>query len=199
MGRLWAPGSRVARRSRLGARMALLASDPDHYQLCRPRPTIRDGRGAAEDAGTGHPTHRRRSHRQAPTRRRRVGWALALSPPKQPFVPWSDGGPVASALALRDPIARADREGPTAMGSTPAVRGGPDEHYTWQTSSPAGVTPQGQSPRARAIASTMRRGVMGDTSSSAPRPFSASLTALVMAAGGAMAPPSPRPFWPKRV
>jgi hypothetical protein len=28
---------------------------------------------------------------------------------------------------------------------------------------------------------------------------SASLTALVMAAGGGMAPPSPMPFWPKRV
>ena len=53
--------------------------------------------------------------------------------------------------------------------------------------------------RARSTASTMRRGVIGETSSSAPRPFSASLTALVMAAGGAMAPPSPRPFWPKRV
>ena len=53
--------------------------------------------------------------------------------------------------------------------------------------------------RARAIASTMRRGVMGDTSSSAPRSVSASLMALAMAAGGAMAPPSPIPFWPKRV
>ena len=53
--------------------------------------------------------------------------------------------------------------------------------------------------RARSIASTMRRGVIGETSSSAPRPASASLTALVMAAGGAMAPPSPMPFWPKRV
>ena len=54
-------------------------------------------------------------------------------------------------------------------------------------------------PRARSTASAMRRGVIGDTSSSTPRPFSASLTALVMAAGGAMAPPSPRPFCPKRV
>ena len=53
--------------------------------------------------------------------------------------------------------------------------------------------------RARSIASTIRRGVIGETSSSAPKPFSASLMALVMAAGGAMAPPSPMPFWPKRV
>ena len=53
--------------------------------------------------------------------------------------------------------------------------------------------------RTRSIASTMRRGVTGETSSSAPTSFSASLTALVMAAGGAMAPPSPSPFWPNRV
>src|SRR5947209_17936342 len=49
------------------------------------------------------------------------------------------------------------------------------------------------------IAWSTRRGVTGETESSAPSPFSASLTALVIAAGGAMAPPSPMPFWPKRV
>src|SRR5208337_4434512 len=46
-------------------------------------------------------------------------------------------------------------------------------------------------PRARAMASTIRRGVTGDTRSSAPNPQRASLMALVMAAGGAIAPPSP--------
>jgi len=49
------------------------------------------------------------------------------------------------------------------------------------------------------IASTIRRGVTGDTKSSAPSALSASLIALVIAAGGAMAPPSPRLFWPNRV
>ena len=53
--------------------------------------------------------------------------------------------------------------------------------------------------RARPIASTMRRGVTGKSRSSQPRPLSASLMALVIAAGGAMAPPSPMPFCPKRV
>ena len=49
------------------------------------------------------------------------------------------------------------------------------------------------------IAATMVPGVIGDTRSSAPSSFSASLIAFVMAAGGAMAPPSPKPFCPKRV
>src|SRR5262249_6689367 len=53
--------------------------------------------------------------------------------------------------------------------------------------------------RARATASAMRRGVTGEINSSAPSGASASLMALVMAAGGAIAPPSPKPFWPKRV
>ena len=48
-------------------------------------------------------------------------------------------------------------------------------------------------------ASTMRRGVSGDSVISTPSGASASLTALAIAAGGAMAPPSPMPFWPKRV
>ena len=50
-----------------------------------------------------------------------------------------------------------------------------------------------------AIASTMRRGVIGDSVISTPRRRSASLTALAIAAGGAIAPPSPMPFWPNRV
>jgi hypothetical protein len=49
------------------------------------------------------------------------------------------------------------------------------------------------------MAATIRSGVAGDTKISAPRPLRASLMALVMAAGGAMAPPSPRPFCPNRV
>ena len=40
------------------------------------------------------------------------------------------------------------------------------------------------------------RGVIGDTSNSAPSGRSASLMALAIAAGGAMAPPSPIPFTP---
>ncbi len=54
-------------------------------------------------------------------------------------------------------------------------------------------------PRARAIASRMRRGVIGECSTSAPSGRSASLIALPIAAGGAMAPPSPRPLTPNSV
>src|SRR5262244_95890 len=50
-----------------------------------------------------------------------------------------------------------------------------------------------------AMALTMRCGVIGDTSNSAPSVRSASLTALAMAAGGAMAPPSPMPLTPNSV
>ena len=54
--------------------------------------------------------------------------------------------------------------------------------------------------RARcAIACRMRRGVIGDTSNSAPSGRSASFTALAIAAGGAMAPPSPMPLTPNSV
>jgi hypothetical protein len=42
----------------------------------------------------------------------------------------------------------------------------------------------------------MRRGVIGETSSSAPNGRNASFTALAMAAGGAIAPPSPMPLTP---
>ena len=42
----------------------------------------------------------------------------------------------------------------------------------------------------------MRRGVSGDSVISTPSGASASLTALAIAAGGAIAPPSPMPFWP---
>src|SRR5688572_251134 len=49
------------------------------------------------------------------------------------------------------------------------------------------------------IASTMRRGVSGDSVISTPSGASASFTAFAIAAGGAIAPPSPMPFWPKRV
>ena len=52
---------------------------------------------------------------------------------------------------------------------------------------------------AASTASTIRWGVTGECSISTPSGPSASLTALAMAAGGAMAPPSPMPFWPKRV
>src|SRR6185503_17886188 len=52
---------------------------------------------------------------------------------------------------------------------------------------------------ALASASTMRRGVMGDSVISTPSAASASFTAFAIAAGGAMAPPSPMPFCPKRV
>src|SRR5262249_34105427 len=51
----------------------------------------------------------------------------------------------------------------------------------------------------RAMAATMRCGVMGDINSSTPSGRSASLTALAMAAGGAMAPPSPIPLTPNSV
>jgi len=49
------------------------------------------------------------------------------------------------------------------------------------------------------MALTMRCGVIGDTSNSAPSGRSASFTALAMAAGGAMAPPSPMPLTPNYV
>jgi hypothetical protein len=52
---------------------------------------------------------------------------------------------------------------------------------------------------AAAIASTIRLGVTGLTQSSAPSGRSASLMALAIAAGGAIAPPSPMPLTPKRV
>ena len=48
--------------------------------------------------------------------------------------------------------------------------------------------------RAARIASTTRHGVIGDCINSTPSGRSASLTALAIAAGGAMAPPSPMPF-----
>src|SRR5262245_37460518 len=48
-------------------------------------------------------------------------------------------------------------------------------------------------------ASTMRRGVMGDSVISTPSGASASFTAFAIAAGGAIAPPSPMPFCPNRV
>ena len=53
--------------------------------------------------------------------------------------------------------------------------------------------------RAARTASTMRRGVIGEWRSSTPSGLSASLTALAIAAGGAMAPPSPMPLAPNRV
>src|SRR5262249_5618511 len=49
---------------------------------------------------------------------------------------------------------------------------------------------------AAAIASRIRAGVMGEHASSAPKGRKASLTAFVIAAGGAIAPPSPRPLTP---
>ena len=49
------------------------------------------------------------------------------------------------------------------------------------------------------IASKMRRGVMGEAQTSAPSGRSASLIALAIAAGGPMAPPSPRPLTPNSV
>ena len=52
---------------------------------------------------------------------------------------------------------------------------------------------------AAATASTIRRGVTGSTDSSTPIARSASLIALVIAAGGAIQPPSPMPLTPKRV
>ena len=50
-----------------------------------------------------------------------------------------------------------------------------------------------------AIACRMRRGVIGETSNSAPSGRNASLIALAIAAGGAMAPPSPMPLTPNSV
>ena len=59
----------------------------------------------------------------------------------------------------------------------------------------------GRPSRARAVQHRleMRRGVIGECSSSTPSGLSASLTALAIAAGGAMAPPSPMPFTPNSV
>jgi len=53
--------------------------------------------------------------------------------------------------------------------------------------------------RAVPMPATMRCGVIGETSNSTPSGRSASLTALAMAAGGAMAPPSPIPLTPNSV
>src|SRR6187431_234647 len=53
--------------------------------------------------------------------------------------------------------------------------------------------------RAARIASTIRYGVTGDCINSTPSGRSASLTALTIAAGGAIAPPSPTPFTPNWV
>ena len=53
--------------------------------------------------------------------------------------------------------------------------------------------------RAASTASTTRCGVIGDRISSTPSGLSASLTALAIAAGGAIAPPSPMPFTPNCV
>src|SRR3954447_25507987 len=53
--------------------------------------------------------------------------------------------------------------------------------------------------RARSIASETRRGVSGVSLKLAPMLRNASDTALAMAAGGAMAPPSPRPLTPYSV
>ena len=49
------------------------------------------------------------------------------------------------------------------------------------------------------IASSNRRGVTGNSAISTPSWRSASLTALAIAAGGAIAPPSPMPFCPNSV
>src|SRR5262245_3657018 len=53
--------------------------------------------------------------------------------------------------------------------------------------------------RARSIASETRRGVSGVSLKVAPISRNASATALAMAAGGAIAPPSPSPFTPYSV
>ncbi|MEY9726030.1 hypothetical protein ABIA07_001931 [Bradyrhizobium yuanmingense] len=53
--------------------------------------------------------------------------------------------------------------------------------------------------RAASTAATIRCGVIGDCISSTPSGRSASLTALAIAAGGAIAPPSPMPFTPNCV
>src|SRR5262249_11018162 len=52
---------------------------------------------------------------------------------------------------------------------------------------------------ARSIASNRRRGVSGGSLSSTPSGRSASLTALKITAGGAIAPPSPMPLMPNCV
>ena len=49
------------------------------------------------------------------------------------------------------------------------------------------------------IAELTRRGEIGECTSSAPSGRNASFTALAMAAGGAMAPPSPMPLTPNMV
>src|SRR5580704_5955517 len=53
--------------------------------------------------------------------------------------------------------------------------------------------------RARANSRMTRRGVSGVSLKLAPMPENASATALAIAAGGAMAPPSPRPLTPYSV
>ena len=53
--------------------------------------------------------------------------------------------------------------------------------------------------RARSIASETRRGVSGVSLKVAPMSRNASAIALAMAAGGAIAPPSPSPFTPYSV
>src|SRR5690606_25750219 len=53
--------------------------------------------------------------------------------------------------------------------------------------------------RAACRAASSRRGVTGVSVISTPSGASASLTAFTIAAGGAMAPPSPMPFWPNSV
>ncbi|MHC2384540.1 hypothetical protein ACVIU7_000212 [Bradyrhizobium liaoningense] len=53
--------------------------------------------------------------------------------------------------------------------------------------------------RAASTAATIRCGVIGDCISSTPSGRSASLTALAIAAGGAIAPPSPMPLTPNCV
>src|SRR5690606_10037234 len=53
--------------------------------------------------------------------------------------------------------------------------------------------------RAASIASHTRRGVIGVWQIDTPKSCRASVTALAMAAGGAMAPPSPMPFMPSTV
>ena len=53
--------------------------------------------------------------------------------------------------------------------------------------------------RAASTASTRRRGEIGECSTSTPSGRKASLTALAIAAGGAIAPPSPIPLTPNVV
>ena len=53
--------------------------------------------------------------------------------------------------------------------------------------------------RAAAIAASSRRGVIGHLGHLDAESASASFTAFAIAAGGAIAPPSPMPFWPKSV